>query len=72
VAPTLSAKVIALGTSYGGNATVKLEGGQLWELLDGADPVLAEGQTVTIGRAALGSFLLTTAAKRTHRVKRLH
>jgi hypothetical protein len=71
VAPTLSAKVIALGTSYAGNATVTIEGGQLWELLDGADPVLTEGQTVTIRRAALGSFLLTTAAKRTHRVHRL-
>jgi hypothetical protein len=50
--------------------TVTLEGGQLWEL-DDADPLLAVGETVSISRAALGSFLMETSTKRTHRVRRL-
>ena len=52
--------------------TVALEGGAVWELDDGADPLLAAGDRVTIHRAALGSFLMETPAKRTHRVHRLH
>jgi hypothetical protein len=69
--PTLSAKVTGFGASSGGHPTVSLEGGQLWELLDEADPLLSQGQTVTIRRGSLGSFLMTTPAKRTHRVHRL-
>jgi hypothetical protein len=68
---TLSAKVTGFGASSGGHPTVSLEGGQLWELLDEADPLLSQGQTVTIRRGSLGSFLMTTPAKRTHRVHRL-
>jgi hypothetical protein len=63
--------VIALGKDAGGHMTVSLEGGALWAL-DEADPLLAVGDTVTITRAALGSFFLKTASKRTHRVRRLH
>jgi hypothetical protein len=69
--PTLTAKVIGFGSSSNGYSTVSLEGGQVWALLDQADPVLAQGQTVTIRRAALGSFLMTTPSKRSHRVRRL-
>jgi hypothetical protein len=71
VQPALAAKVISIGSNAGGHSTVTLEGGQLWELLDDPDPILAEGQMVTIRRAALGSFIMTTASKRTHRVHRL-
>ena len=70
-AATLSAKVVGLGSSAGGHPTVALEGGQLWEL-DEADPLLAHGDLVTIKRAALGSFLLTTPKGRVHRAHRLH
>lgn len=70
-AATLSAKVIGVGSSPGGRPTVALEGGQLWEL-DEADPLLADGDLVTIKRAALGSFLLTTPKGRVHRAHRLH
>lgn len=69
--PTLSAKVVGFGASGSGHPTVSLEGGQLWELLDEADPLLTQGQTVTIIRGSLGSFLMTTPAKRSHRVRRL-
>jgi hypothetical protein len=69
--PTLSAKVVGFGASSSGHPTVSLEGGQLWELLDEADPLLAQGQTVIIRRGSLHSFLMTTPAKRSHRVRRL-
>lgn len=70
-AATLSAKVVGLGSSAGGHPTVALEGGQLWEL-DEADALLADGDLVTIKRAALGSYLLTTPRGRVHRAHRLH
>ena len=70
VASSLQARVVAVGNSASGRMTVSLEGGQLWEL-DDADPLLAVGETVSIHRAALGSFLMQTATKRTHRVHRL-
>ena len=69
-AATITGTVLALGTSSSGRATVTLEGGQLWELAD-SDPLLAAGDAVTIRRAALGSFEMTTPTKRTHRVHRL-
>lgn len=67
---SLAAIVAGLGVSATGYPTVTLEGGQVWEL-DGADPLLASGDSVTIKRAAFGSFLMTTAKGRTHRVHRL-
>jgi hypothetical protein len=70
-AKTLSAKVVAIGGSSNGHPTVTLEGNQLWEL-DGTDPMLAIGQTVSISRAALRSFLLTTSSGRSYRARRLH
>ena len=69
-AATITGTVVSLGTSASGRATVTLEGGQLWELAD-SDPLLAAGDAVTIRRAALGSFEMTTPTKRTHRVHRL-
>jgi hypothetical protein len=66
----ITAKVISLGSNSKGHATVTLEGDQVWEL-DTADPVLAAGQTVTVKRGTLGSFILTTAAGRLHRVHRV-
>jgi hypothetical protein len=69
-AASLTARVVGLGVSANGRPTVELEGGQLWEL-DGSDPVLANGDAVTITRAAFGSFLLRTDKGRTHRVRRL-
>lgn len=70
-APSVVARIEALSHSADGRATVTLEGGQVWEL-DAADPLLAIGDTVRIRRAALGSFLLETPTKRTHRAHRLH
>jgi hypothetical protein len=69
--PALEARIAALGKSAGDHMTVTLDGGALWELVDDSDPLLAVGDTVTIKRAALGSYLMSTPTKRTHRVRRL-
>ena len=69
-ARSLEAQVVALGRSPGGHVTVTLEGGAVWEL-DDDDPLLAIGQSVTLTRAALGSYMLRTASQRTHRAHRL-
>jgi hypothetical protein len=66
----ITGKVIAIGISNSGRATVTLEGNQVWEL-DSADPVLAKGDSVTVKRGTLGSFILTTPAGRLHRVHRI-
>jgi len=70
VAQTLSARVIALGKTIDGRPTVTLEGGALW-LLDERDPLLDVGDTVTLSRGALGSFLLETPTRRLHHVRRI-
>jgi hypothetical protein len=69
-AAALEAAVVALGTSPSGKMTVQFEGGAVWELEE-ADPLLAVGDVVTINRAALGSYLMHTPTRRTHRVRRL-
>jgi hypothetical protein len=72
LSPSLEARVVALGKSADDHTTVSLDGGARWELLDGADALLAIGDTVTIKRAALGSYLMSTPTKRLLRVRRLN
>ena len=71
ISNTVSARILAVGSSANGHPTVTLEGGQRWEL-DGPDALLADGDAITIKRAAFGSFLMTTQQGRMHRVRRLH
>jgi hypothetical protein len=66
----ITAKVISMGISSTGRSTVTLEGDQVWEL-DSADPVLKNGDAVTVKRGTLGSFILTTPAGRLHRTHRI-
>jgi hypothetical protein len=70
-AESISGKIVAFGASAAGRQTVTLDGAGLWELEE-LDPLLKSGDSVTIQRAAFGSFLLTTPNGRTHRVRRLH
>ena len=70
VATSLEARVLAVGKTAGGHMTVSLEGGAVWEL-DEADALLAAGDTVSITRAAFGSYIMHTPTQRTHRVHRL-
>jgi hypothetical protein len=48
-----------------------LDNGQTWEFTEG-DPRVRPGDTVTIKRAALGSFLMLTPSRHSYRVERLH
>jgi hypothetical protein len=66
-------KITGISASPNGYPIVALEGGQRWELytFDGFDPKLTSGSEVTIKRASLGSFLMTTPGGRSHRVRRL-
>jgi hypothetical protein len=68
---SIKASVAGLGTSAIGRMLLILDNGQSWEL-DSADPLLAVGDAITIQRAVLGSFLLTTPSRRTHHVRRIH
>jgi hypothetical protein len=70
VPQSLNARVTALGKTIDGRPTLTLEGGALW-LLDEVDPLLAVGDTVTIRRGLLGSFLLETPTSRLHHVRRI-
>lgn len=70
VAPSLEARIIALGRTADGRMSVSLEGGAVWDI-DQADPLLAIGDTVTLTRAAFGSYLMHTPSGRTHRGRRV-
>jgi len=52
------------------NVTVVLENGQTWTLIE-PDPRLRPGDSVTIKRASLGSYLMLTPSRRSYRVERL-
>ncbi|MGO9933193.1 MAG: hypothetical protein ACLPV8_15485 [Steroidobacteraceae bacterium] len=54
-----------IGTSY-----VMLDNGQTWTYVD-QDGRLGPGDTVTIKRASLGSFLMVTPSKRSYHVQRV-
>lgn len=47
-----------------------LDNGQTWAITDG-EMLLDAGEAVTIRRAALGSFMLTSASKRSYHVRRV-
>jgi hypothetical protein len=54
-----------------GHPAVVLDNGQTWTFTETNDDArLGPGDPVTIKRAALGSFLMTTPSKRTYHVHR--
>jgi hypothetical protein len=54
-----------------GNVRVSLDNGQVWDFTEAdADRIVRPGEAVTIRRATLGSFLLTTGSHHTYRVQR--
>jgi hypothetical protein len=67
----ITAEVVVMGHGANGRVQLGLSNGQSWELEDAADALLAVGNSVTIRRASLGSFLMTTPKKVTHRVRRV-
>jgi hypothetical protein len=67
----ITADVVVMGHAANGRVRLSLSNGQSWELEDAPDALLAVGNSVTIRRASLGSFLMTTPLKVTHRVRRI-
>ena len=66
---SISATVASFGGSADGKGSVWLDNGQHWLFLDqGAN--LRSGDAVSIKRATLGSYLMTTPSRRSFRVKR--
>jgi len=66
----VTGKIVDLKYDAYGKESIWLEGGAIWQLA-GSDAILAKGDEVTIKRATFGSYLMTTASGREHRVKRL-
>jgi hypothetical protein len=71
-AESITGKVAAVGYRPAGELAVTLENSQVWTQVT-PDPRarVAVGDTVTIKRAALGSYLLVTASRYPTRVRRL-
>jgi hypothetical protein len=68
---SITSKVAAFGRSPNHRTQVTLDNGQVWEYQDDPDPLLSIGDSVTIKRATLGSFILLTPTKLSHRVSRI-
>lgn len=68
----ITAKVAGFGHSPNRRTQVTLDNGQVWEYQDDPDSLLSIGDSVTIKRATLGSFLLLTPTKLSHRVRRIN
>jgi len=53
------------------NVYLVLDNGQTWGFVE-PDPRVRPGDSITIKRAALGSFLMTTPSRHSYRVQRVH
>jgi hypothetical protein len=69
---SVNAKVAGFGHSPNRRTQVTLDNGQVWEYEDDPDSLLSIGDSVIIKRAALGSFILLTPTKHSHRVRRIN
>jgi len=70
--PEISARVTKVQESANGMPLIELDNGQVWQPTEEKRAlVLKTGDAVTIARGALGTFRLTTADKRSARVKRV-
>lgn len=68
----ITARVAAVREVAGKSILVELDNGQAWQQLDeNVTLLLRDGDTVTISRAALGTFRIETPSKRYARVKRV-
>jgi len=69
---SITAQVTALRELADGSTLIELDNGQTWRHVnDGRSLLLRVGDTVTISRAALGSFRLVTPSRRFARVRRV-
>jgi hypothetical protein len=68
---SVSARVTSVRQRPQGGVLVELDNGQLWQQLGNRDLLLEVGDNVTIARAVLGSFSITTPHKRIAKVTRI-
>jgi hypothetical protein len=68
---SVSARVTSVRQRPQGGVLVQLDNGQLWQQLGNRDLLLEVGDNVTISRAVLGSFSITTPHKRIAKVTRI-
>jgi hypothetical protein len=68
---SITARVTGFRKGPSGRPRVLFDNGQTWEYEEDGDYLLAVGDSVTIRRASLGSFLLVTPSKLVHRVRRI-
>jgi hypothetical protein len=68
---SITARVTEFRKGPSGRPRVLFDNGQTWEYEEDGDYLLAVGDSVTIRRASLGSFLLVTPSKLVHRVRRI-
>jgi hypothetical protein len=66
----IKARVAKVTEDRRGNVSVLLDNGQTWAVTE-PDAPLRAGDPVTIKRAALGSFLMITAARHSYRIRRV-
>jgi hypothetical protein len=66
----ITAKVKAVDT-VGRSVEIELDNGHVWRTDEDRPLLLKPGDTVTIARAALGTFRLTTPTQRSARVRRV-
>jgi len=67
---SIRASVAAIRRNQVGTTYMTLDNGQTWMYID-EDGRLVPGDTVTIKRASLGSFLMVTPSKRSYHVQRV-
>lgn len=67
---SVTSTVKGFGHSADGSLVIHLENGQSWRQISGTNPMLKPGDTVTINRAALGSFQMIVPSGRSSKVRR--
>jgi hypothetical protein len=67
---SIAAHISIVSSDQSGRTLVVLDSGETWTVMDN-DGRLISGDAVTIKRAALGSFLMTTPSNHSYRVRRI-
>jgi hypothetical protein len=67
----ITAHVTAISTLPRGELQIELDNGQVWRQVDPHELLLHTGDSVTIARAALGTFRMTTSTGRVSKVQRV-
>jgi hypothetical protein len=69
---SITAHVSSWREAAAGGILLQLDNGQTWQQVDSSKLTVSAGDTVTISRAALGSFWISTPSHYGARVRRVH